>query len=94
MDGVSDYGDCVFFYKVIVMGIVEKFSRKLAEVCGDDFYDKLDEELHRANEEATENSKKTEEIMALLKGKRAEQAKIILSNVRANIAKKQMDMRI
>lgn len=73
------------------MGILEKFKRKLYEACGDDFYDKLDEDLRQAHKEVAENSKITEKIMVLLKGKRAAQANIILINVRDRIAKKQLD---
>lgn len=76
------------------MGIVEKFKRMLEEACRDDFHDKFEEYLRRAKEEAIENRKITEEIMALLKGKRAEQANIILHNVRSKIEKKQLDMRM
>ena len=76
------------------MGIVEKFKRKIAEFCGDDFYTLLDEDLRQAREEELENHRITEEILALLKGKKAERAKGILHDAFRKILEKQMDTKI
>ena len=94
VDRVRGSGYCVFFCEGMVIGMVEKFKRILEKACRDAFNDKLEEDLRQAHEEAAENSKITEEIMVLLKGKRAAQANTILSNVCAEIAKKQLDMRM
>ena len=74
------------------MGIVEKFKRKIAEFCGDDFYTLLDENLRQAREEESENHKTVEAILALLEGKKAERAKGILHDAFNKILEKQMNM--
>ena len=79
------------FCKGMVMGIVEKFKRKLYEACGDDYYTLLDEDLRKAREEIDENYKTVEAILALLEGKKAERAKGILQDVFNKILEKQMN---
>ena len=83
---------CVLFCKGMVMGIVEKFKRKLYEACGDDFYDKLDEDLRQTREEIDENYKTVEAILALLEGKKAGRAKGILRDALNKIIEKQENM--
>lgn len=74
------------------MGILERFKRKLYEVCGDDFYTLLDEDMRKHAEESSENHRIAEEIISLLKGKRADRADIILREVCFKIKEKQSKM--